>query len=103
MGLGVAGIGYPFFLVRSKNIVQKIHQPNVQPIKTGKFGPKLDDMSMQNNPFRAAIQDGHMLNESYKMPAPNASGKNLSYMHPQGNKVQKPTKTMAIKDAKNTF
>jgi len=60
---------------------------------------------MQNNPFRAAIQDGHMLNESYKVPAPNGIGVNQSYMHPTGGakaqvKAQKPP---MIKDAKNTF
>jgi hypothetical protein len=53
-----------------------------QPIKTGKFGPNLSAMSMQNNSFRAAYQDGHGLSESYKMPVPNASGKNLSYHRP---------------------
>lgn len=78
---------------------------HTQPIKTKKFGPKLDSMSMQNNPFRAAIQDGHGLNESYKMPVPNASGVNLSYHHPLGGakaqtKAQRPP---IIKDAKNTF
>ena len=58
-----------------------------------------------NNPFRAAAQDGHMLNESYKTPAPNASGKNPSYMHPHGGASQKPVKTpmVAPKDTKNTF
>lgn len=35
-----------------------------------------------SNPIRPAEADGHGLNESYKMPAPNASGKNESYMHP---------------------
>jgi hypothetical protein len=42
----------------------KAHKPHTQPIKTGKFGPKLDDMSMQNNPFRAAYHTGHDLSES---------------------------------------
>lgn len=57
-----------------------------QPIKTGKFGPKLDSLANQNNPFRAAYHGGHELNESYKLPAPNASGQNHSYMHPAVNK-----------------
>jgi len=85
--------------------MQKIHQPHVQPVKTGKFGPKLDSMNMQNNPFRAAIQDGHGLNESYKLPAPNASGTNHSYMHPLGGaKAQvKANKAPMVRDAKNTF
>lgn len=77
-----------------------------QKIKTEKFGPKLDKMNMQNNPFRAGAQDGHMLNESYKMPAPNASGKNDSYAHPHGNKTSKPGNVMPggpMKDNKNTF
>ena len=60
----------------------KVHKPHVQPIKTGEFGPKLDSMKMQNNPLRAAYQTGHDLNESYKMPTPNASGVNHSYMRP---------------------
>jgi len=59
----------------------KVYKPHVQPIKTEKFGPKLDKMDMQNNPFRAAYHNGHDLSESYKLPAPNASGQNLSY-HP---------------------
>jgi hypothetical protein len=81
------------------------HTPHEQPIKTGKFGPKLDDKSMQNNPFRAAIQDGHMLNESYKMPVPNSSGTNLSYHHPTGGaKTQvKANKAPMVTDGKNTF
>lgn len=60
----------------------KSHKPHIQPIKTENFGPNLSAMDMQNNPFRAAYHGGHELNESYKMPAPNASGKNDSYMHP---------------------
>jgi hypothetical protein len=63
----------------------KVHQKTTQPIKTGKFGPKLDDMSMQNSPFRAAYHGGHELNESYKVPAPNVMGMNDSYMHPAHN------------------
>jgi hypothetical protein len=35
-----------------------------------------------NSPFRAAEAEGHGLNESYKLPPPNSSGKNDSYMHP---------------------
>ena len=62
------------------------HEKTTQPIKTGTFGPKLDGMHMQNNPFRAAYWGGHDLNESYKMPVPNASGENHSYMHPAENR-----------------
>jgi hypothetical protein len=62
--------------------MQKVHAPHIQPIKTEKFGPKLDAMNMQNNPFRAAYHTGHDLNESYKLPSPNASGKNPSYARP---------------------
>ena len=81
------------------------HPKHSQPIRTAKFGAQLDSKAMGNNPFRAAIQDGHGLNESYKMPAPNASGQNLSYHHPLGGakaqtKAQKPP---MIKDAKNTY
>lgn len=90
-----------------------IHKPHLQPIKTGKFGPKLDGMNMQNNPFRAAYHNGHDVNESYKMPVPNASGENHSYMRPTvGNgggsnsqrlqaKQNKPAGP--IKTGKNTF
>jgi hypothetical protein len=81
------------------------HPHKTLPIRTQEFGAKLDSKAMQNNPFRAAIQDGHGLNESYKLPVPNASGQNLSYAHPLGGakaqvKAQKPP---IIKDAKNTF
>ena len=82
----------------------KIHNAHSQPIKTGKFGPKMDSMAMQNNPFRAAYQDGHANNESYKNPVPNASGSNPSYMHPhQGPSVSKGNKTPAgpIQHGKN--
>lgn len=61
----------------------KAHTPHEQPVKTGKFGAKLDAMDMQNNPFRAAYHNGHDLSESYKMPAPNASGTNHSFMRPE--------------------
>jgi hypothetical protein len=84
----------------------KAHTPHTQPVKTGPFGPKLDKMDMQNNPFRAAYHTGHDLNESYKMPAPNASGKNHSYMHPTGAPSQsKGNKTPAgpIQTGKNTY
>lgn len=75
-----------------------------QPVKTKKFGAKLDAMDMQNNPFRAAIQDGHGLNESYKMPVPNSLGQNLSYHHPLGGaKAPKGQRPPAVKDAKNSF
>lgn len=84
-----------------------------QPIKTGQFGPKLDAMNMQNNPFRAAYFGGHELNESYKMPVPNASGKNDSYMHPAVNrggssntaKLNRGSKMPAgpMKTGKNTY
>ena len=56
------------------------------PINTGEFGPKMDGMFNQNNPFRAAYFGGHELNESYKMPVPNNLGVNDSYMHPAVNK-----------------
>lgn len=38
----------------------------------------------KHDPVRAALPqwDGHMLNESYKMPVPNKSGKNDSYQNP---------------------
>lgn len=84
-----------------------------QPIKTGTHGPKLDAMDMQNNPFRAAYLGGHDLNESYKMPVPNASGQNHSYMHPAHNgggsantqKLDRKQNRVAgpIKTGKNTF
>ena len=37
-----------------------------------------------SNPQRAAWEDGHGLNESYKVPAPNQGGRSMnhSYMHP---------------------
>lgn len=76
----------------------RVHAPHTQPVKTGKFGPKLDAMDMQNKPFRAALQNGHDLNESYKMPAPNASGTNHSYHHPLGGKAP-----AHAKDTKNTY
>ena len=57
-------------------------QSAAQPIKTGAYGPHLDAMDMQNNPLRAAYWGGHELNEYYKMPVPNASGVNHSYMNP---------------------
>jgi hypothetical protein len=91
----------------------KVHAPHVQPIKTKEFGPNLSKMDMQNNPFRAAYHGGHDLNESYKMPAPNSSGTNHSYLHPavskgggantqkldaKQNRVAGPVKT-----GKNTF
>jgi hypothetical protein len=66
--------------------MKAIHQPHTQPVKTKEFGPNLSAMDMQNNPFRAAYHGGHELNESYKLPAPNASGTNHSYMHPAANK-----------------
>jgi hypothetical protein len=44
--------------------------------------PKIPHGHPMNNPFRAAEADGHQLSESYKMPAPNASGTNHSYMRP---------------------
>jgi hypothetical protein len=74
--------------------MQKIKPPRI---------PKGHDM---NNPFRAALQDGHMLNESYKLPAPNSSGTNLSYHHPLGGaKAQRQANIHppVMKDAKNTF
>lgn len=44
--------------------------------------PKVPHGHPMSNPFRAAEASGHELNESYKLPAPNASGTNHSYMHP---------------------
>lgn len=82
------------------------HPNHSQPVKVGKFGADLSAKDMQNNPFRAAIQDGHGLNESYKMPVPNSSGSNLSYHHPLGGapaQRQANVKPPMIKDAKNTF
>jgi hypothetical protein len=82
------------------------HPTHVQPIKTGKFGADLSAKDMQNNPFRAAIQDGHGLNESYKLPVPNSSGMNLSYHNPIGNapaQHKANAKPPMIKDAKNTY
>lgn len=35
-----------------------------------------------NSPFRDVHMGGHDLNESYKIPSPNESGVNHSYMHP---------------------
>jgi hypothetical protein len=66
--------------------MKPIHQAHEQPVKTGKFGAKLDDMSGQNNPFRAAYHNGHDLSESYKNPAPNAQGTNHSFMRPENAK-----------------
>ena len=89
--------------------IVKTYKPHVQPIKTGTHGPKLDDMSMQNNPFRAAYFGGHELNESYKKPSPNASGVNHSYMHPAAppskSEVSKGNKTPAgpVKTGKNIY
>lgn len=44
--------------------------------------PKVPHGHPMSSPFRAAEADGHQLSESYKMPAPNASGQNHSYMRP---------------------
>jgi hypothetical protein len=93
--------------VLSKPCVKK-----TQPIKTGKFGPNLTAMDMQSNPLRAAYEDGHGLNESYKMPVPNASGKNLSYHRPVDAGGGASSKTLSAKQkmpagpvntGKNTF
>lgn len=68
--------------------------------------PKIPKGHDMNNPFRAAAQDGHMLNESYKLPSPNKSGTNLSYMHPHGGKSQRPAKASPVAaptNEKNTF
>jgi len=91
--------------------MKQIHKPHTQPIKTGSFGPKLDAMDMQNNPFRAAYFGGHDLNESYKSPAPNMEGINHSYMHPakaaegKTQKLNKQNNTPAgpIKTGKNMY
>lgn len=44
-------------------------------------------MTHQNNPQRAAWEDGHQLNESYKVPGAHQAGRtmNHSYMHPHVN------------------
>lgn len=85
--------------------MKKHGQHAQQKIKTGSFGPKLDAMDMQNNPFRAMVQDGHGLNESYKQPAPNSLGANMSYHHPNGGKaaVHPQAKGLKIPDTKNTY
>ena len=65
-----------------------------------------------SSPFRASEGDGHLLNESYKMPPPNAMGENHSYMHPVvGGKALDIPKLSAkqnkpagpVKTGKNTF
>lgn len=39
-----------------------------------------------NHPQRAGWEDGHQLNESYKVPSANEGGRvNASYMHPHVN------------------
>lgn len=90
----------------------QIHKPHIQPIKTGAFGPKLDAMNMQNNPFRAAYHSGHDLSESYKLPAPNAEGVNHSYMRPHNGSGTANTQKLSAKQntpagpiqtGKNTF
>jgi len=57
-----------------------------------------------NNPQDAAFLGGHELNESWKLPAANPSGRNASYMHPLGTKNKKrenaPTKSIAVAPAK---
>jgi hypothetical protein len=65
--------------------MKPIKQPHEQPVKTKTFGPDLSKLDMQNNPFRAAYHNGHDLSESYKLPAPNAKGENLSYHRPTAN------------------
>ena len=85
---------------------QQTHKAHTQPIVTEKFGPHLDSQKMQNNTFRAAYHGGHELNESYKMPVPNASGVNHSYIRPGlgGAEISKANKMPAgpIKTGKNT-
>lgn len=44
--------------------------------------PKIPKGHGMSKPLRAAEADGHQLNESYKLPVPNASGTNHSYMRP---------------------
>ena len=85
--------------------MSKHTQSAQQKIKTGSFGPKLDSMDMQNNPFRAMVQHGHGLNESYKIPTPNSLGQNLSYHNPLhgGRGVHPEAKMMQVPDKKNTF
>ena len=47
-------------------------------------GPDTSGMKHQNNPQRAAWEDGHSVNESYKVPGAHQGGRtmNHSYMHP---------------------
>lgn len=48
-----------------------------------KFGSDESYGTHGNNPQRAAWDDGHALNESYKVPTPHPQGRpNYSYMHP---------------------
>lgn len=52
-----------------------------------------------SNPQRAAWEDGHGLNESYKIPTPNPTGRpNHSYMHPLVNDSKATAPKMAGKD-----
>ena len=85
--------------------MKKRGQEAQQKIKTGSHGPKLDSMSMQNNPFRAMVQSGHGLNESYKTPVPNELGQNLSYHHPLHGKadIHPQANMLNVKDKKNSF
>lgn len=55
----------------------------------------------KHDPMRAALPewDGHMLNESYKMPVPNASGTNYSYKNP----VKAEKAAVPPKPAKNMY
>lgn len=70
--------------------------------KASKMKPGGSDESYQthgSNPQRAAWEDGHGLNESYKIPNPNPTGRpNHSYMHPLVNDSKANAPQMAGKD-----
>jgi hypothetical protein len=62
-------------------------------------GPDESALTHGSNPQRAAWEDGHGLNESYKIPTPHPQGRpNYSYMHPLVN----PNKANAPKMAPTT-
>jgi hypothetical protein len=57
-------------------------------------------MKHGSNPQRAAWEDGHSLNESYKVPGAHQAGRtsNASYMHPLVNDSKANAPKMAGKD-----
>jgi len=70
--------------------------------KASNMKPGGTDESAQthgSNPQRAAWEGGHALNESYKVPCPNPTGRpNHSYMHPLVNPGKENAPKMAGKD-----